>query len=130
MSMGLDKYVNDKDFHRYLDSEMTPDEKKRFEENVSRSSEQQKLLRFFRTIREEARDTVKREMEQHPTNYLWSSVRDRLEASPGRPWFLNWKLLRVGSSLALACVLILASYHFLARTMTLPSNNECMIEYI
>jgi anti-sigma factor RsiW len=84
----MSENVRETDLMRYLDGEMPPEERRRFEEALARSTELQRDLALFRSLKEEVRAL------ELPGAAPSGSVWDRVSAHLFRP--AGWAFLAVG----------------------------------
>lgn len=94
------------DLMRYLDGEMSPEERARMEEELTRSTELQRELAIFRSLKTEIQD-----LSFHPATYR-SSIWDRVNAHVNRP--LGWAFLLTGT----AVWMVYGSYLFATSSVS------------
>jgi hypothetical protein len=83
--------VSSEDLMRYLDSEMSPEERATVDAELAASSELQRQLAIFRAMKADFR-----ELSFHPARYR-ESVWDRVNERVTRP--IGWILVAVGASI-------------------------------
>lgn len=83
-------HISSEDLMRYLDGEMPPEERARFDAELSASTELQRELAIFRALKADFQ-----ELSFHPAEYrgsIWDRVNDRVT----RP--IGWILVAVGAT--------------------------------
>jgi len=85
------KQISSEDLMRYLDGELTPDERARVDTELSSSTELQREVAIFRALK-----TDFQELSFHPGTYH-TSVWDQVNAEVARP--AGWVLVIAGAAL-------------------------------
>jgi len=83
-------HISSDDLMRYLDGEMSPEERARVDDELARSTELQRELAMFRSLKADFRD-----LTFHPAQYresVWDRVNDRVT----RP--IGWILVAIGAT--------------------------------